>query len=91
MKECLEVASVNTPIIASDIVENRTIFDDDEVLFFKTGDFEDLAQKILWALNNYDSMNHKAAKAYEKLKLNHQWKDIAKEYKKLYQSLLSTK
>ena len=50
--------------------------------------FEDLSKKNQWALENEKLMKAKSEKAYEILKLNHQWKDIAKEDKKLYQSLI---
>ena len=53
----LEVASLKTHIICSDIIENKAVFNEDEVLFFKTGCVDDLALKITWALQNQKKMN----------------------------------
>ena len=44
------------------ITENKSIFDSDEVLFFDTGDADDLSKKIHWAYNNYALMLEKAKK-----------------------------
>lgn len=84
----LEVASLKTPLICSDIVENKAVFNEDEVLFFKTGDSFDLAKKIQWALNNYSEMEKKAELAFQKLKTDYLWEDIAKEYERIYDDLI---
>jgi len=83
----LEVGSLKTPLICSDIPENRAVFDDSEVLFFKTGDSIDLAEKIDWANSNYSEMQIKAERAYDKLKSDYSWNDIAKKYSEIYESL----
>ena len=80
----LEVASMKTPIIASDIPANKNVFSSDEVLFFKSGDSADLAEKIKYALANVDEMAEKAEKAYKKLINNYTWEEIAKQYKIIY-------
>jgi len=85
----LEAASVKTPIICSDIIENKDIFTDNEVLFFKTNDEKDLVDKIQWALENYDEMLLKSKRAYIKLKENYTWEKIAQEYSTVYNLLLS--
>lgn len=84
----LEGASLKVPIICSDIIENRDIFDENEVIFFKTNDFIDLSEKILYAFNNYDDMLKKAELAYRKLENDYNWSKISKEYSNLYKSLL---
>lgn len=83
----LEVASLKTPLICSDIVENKAVFDENEVLFFRTGDAQDLAEKIQWAHSNYDSMQEKAERAFEKLKRDYLWEDIARKYESIYENL----
>lgn len=83
----LEGASVKTPIICSNIIENKDVFDDSEVLFFDTDDYIDLAKKIRWAIDNEDLMHEKAHKASHKLMSNFRWCDIAKKYKKIYDNL----
>lgn len=85
----LEVASLKTPLICSDIPENRALFTDKEVLYFETGNSEDLAKKIEWANSNYSEMEGMAEKAYLKLKKEYLWTDIAKRYSKIYDSLLN--
>ena len=84
----LEVASLGTPIIASSIIENKDVFDDSEVVFFKTNDYVSLAEKIKIAVNDYSQMEERANNAYFKLKRDFNWPQIAAEYDKLYKSLL---
>jgi glycosyltransferase involved in cell wall biosynthesis len=84
----LEAASQRVPIICSDINANKVVFNDDQVLYFKVDDSTNLADKIKWALENKSEMQKKAELAYEKLRLEYQWKNIAKEYDKLYHQLL---
>ncbi|MFC2089014.1 glycosyltransferase family 4 protein [Calditrichota bacterium] len=84
----LEVAALKTPIICCDIPENKDIFEDDEVIYFKKNNVIDLSQKINWALNNYELIKRKAEKAFNKLKDHYLWKDIALQYKKVYDQLL---
>jgi glycosyltransferase involved in cell wall biosynthesis len=64
----LEAVSLQTPVIASDIESNISIFSADEVLFFKKGDHEDLAEKIVWAFSNEGLMKKKAEYALKKIK-----------------------
>jgi glycosyltransferase involved in cell wall biosynthesis len=85
----LEVASIKTPIICSDIPENTSIFTNDEVLFFKTGNEQDLSEKLKWAIINIDNMKEKALKAYLKVRQNYLWSDITKQYEKLYKKVLN--
>jgi len=84
----LEVVSMKTPVIASNILSNRAVFNDDELLFFKTNEADDLALKIEFALNNNDDMSQRAGRAYEKLKNEYTWKMIAKQYETIYDNLL---
>jgi len=84
----LEVASMRTPIIASDITENKDIFNEDEVLFFRTDNPKDLADKICWARNNYDIMLIKSENAYKKLASKYLWITIAIQYKNIFRKLM---
>ena len=84
----LEAASVKVPIICSNIVENKDIFNDEEVLFFDVGDACDLSEKIEWARKNQEEMIEKAERAYTKLKENYTWEEISEKYSSLYKSLL---
>jgi len=84
----LEVASVGTPLICSDIPENREVFNDDEVLFFKNKNVADLAEKLVWATNNMEEMSEKARKAKNKVSQVYSWKRIIGEYEILYENLI---
>lgn len=84
----LEVASLETPLICSDIPENVAVFNDTEVEFFKTGDSEDLASKINLFLSNRSLFKEKAHKALIKLNVKYRWEIVAAAYKKIYDSIL---
>jgi len=84
----LEVASVGTPIVASDIPENEQVFNDNEVLFFRTKDSVDLAEKLKFALANPQQMNKIGLNCQERVFSDYQWSNIAKVYAKLYHDVL---
>lgn len=84
----LEAASTKTPIICSDILGNKNIFSDNEVLFFETDNVADLASKIKWAQTNIDLMQIKAKNAYKKLEAKYQWPVIASSYDIIYKKLI---
>lgn len=84
----LEVAVMRIPIIASNIPENKIIFNTNEILYFKVEDYLDLSKKITWALNHKNQMASKAQKAYDKVIKKYIWNDIALQYSKLYNNLI---
>ena len=84
----LEVASLKTPIMCCDIRENKDIFDDTEVLFFKPDNQDDLVNKINSALNNFQNMSALSEKAFAKVQKNNNWKDIAKQYQVIYNKFI---
>jgi glycosyltransferase involved in cell wall biosynthesis len=84
----LEAASVRTPIICSDIPENKVIFNDEEVMYFRSEDHHDLADKIAWSISNPDHMHKNAAKAYEKVLAVFTYEKISLKYQKLYDALV---
>jgi len=83
----LEVASLKVPLICSDIEENIAVFNNNEVLYFKTGDEFDLSEKIKWAKNNPEKMNKYAVNAYQKLQTSFKWEMIANQYKRIYDEM----
>lgn len=85
----LEAASVKSKIICSDIIGNKNVFDQTEVLYFKTENIQDMADKITWALNNPTEMELKAQNAYNKCLRDYNWTDIAEQYNQQYQKLLN--
>ena len=84
----LEAASTRTPIICSDIPENKVIFDQDEVLFFKAEDHLDLAAKLTWSMSHREQMEAKSGRAYDKVLDQFTYDKISLEYKKLFDSLV---
>ncbi len=84
----LEVASLNIPVIASDIPQNKDVFDDDEMFFFKNGDYKDLRNKLQQAIANDVLMKEKAERAYGKILSEHNWDKIARNYYIVYQRVL---
>lgn len=87
--QLLEAASMHAPIIASDIPENKDVFSSEEVLYFKSGDSGDLANKILYALNNPSDMKERADRAYNSLIKGYSWKTIASDYQNEYDKLIN--
>ena len=85
----LEAVSLKVPLICSDIIENKDVFNEKEVLFFKSGDSYDLAEKITWALKNEKEISKKVKNAFKKLKNEYSWEIIAPEYDKIYTNLLN--
>jgi glycosyltransferase involved in cell wall biosynthesis len=85
----LEGLSVRAKTICSDIIQNRDVVSENDVLFFETDNTVDLASKISWALNNPEIMENKAENAFSLLKTNYSWMSISANYSKYFQNLLS--
>jgi len=86
----LEVASIGTtPMICSDIPENKQVFDDSQVLFFGNRDTGDLARKLDWACENEESMATRAIAAKKQVVSDFSTKRVALRYDELYRQLLS--
>jgi glycosyltransferase involved in cell wall biosynthesis len=86
----LEVVSLGTPVIASDIPSNKAVFSDDELLFFKNGDPEDLAEKINYAIHHGDIMELSALKALKRVQDYYTWSVVGKQYEDIYDNLLGS-
>jgi len=84
----LEVVSMKISVIASDIPSNKAIFTNDDVLFFKSDDVEDLTTKLNYALENSFEMRKKAEHAYELIAKHYTWETISHEYSKIYKMLI---
>lgn len=85
----LEVASIGTPILASDINQNKEVFTPDEISFFNVGDIKNLARNVNHIFSDYDCYKEKTNLAYQKVKQKHEWNDIAKEYSTIYDNVIS--
>ena len=80
----LEVGSMGTPVIASDIPENTAVFTSADVLFFKNKDANDLAEKFSWAQAHPEEMEKIAQTARAKVLSEYNRPAIAAHYAKLY-------
>lgn len=87
----LEVASMGTPIICSDIPENMQVFNESEVLFFRNKDEADLAEKLLYAENHLDDMYLRARKAKLKVLEHYSRQRVSRSYSELYNQVDQTK
>jgi glycosyltransferase involved in cell wall biosynthesis len=67
------------PVISSDLDTVKYYFDDENLLFFKAGDTNDLSSKIDFAYLNRDQMQAKAETAY-KTSQAFDWDVMAKRY-----------
>jgi hypothetical protein len=74
-------------VVCSDIMENRDVFEKDEMLFFRSGSATDLAEKMVWAFNNPGEPGNFADKAYNTLIKNYLWSGIALKYDNLYEEM----
>jgi len=81
----LEAASQKTPIIASDIPENKSVFSETLVTYFTVGDPVDLAEKIKWVIDNAQAANVRANSAYNYLCKHYCWPAISQQYQRLYE------
>lgn len=86
----LEVASVGRPIIASDIPENKQVFTGSEVLYFKSKDVVDLADKLEYALRNPKEMEALGNNCQKKVYSDYLWVNIAGLYEQVYLQLLKS-
>lgn len=80
----LEAASLQAPIICSDIPENKIVMQDN-ALYFKTGDAADLARQIQWAMDHPAEMASLAHKASIFVNEHLTWGKIIERYDALYQ------
>ncbi len=83
----MEAVTVNCPVVCSDIVGNKDILNEEEVLFFKVKDVNDIANKVSWAISNIEEMKNKANRAKERFLKEYSWDNIANEYRTIYNQL----
>lgn len=87
----LEVGSLNTPILASDIPQNQAVFTEKDVLFFKTQNVDDLAEKFQWAMENQEELKKKASLAYSKVINDFSSDQVARQYANLYNQVMGVR
>ncbi|WP_046223479.1 glycosyltransferase family 4 protein [Vibrio sp. ECSMB14106] len=80
----IEAASARIPIVSTDIPSIRSIFDDDEVVFYKLNDISDLLDKLFSCHKDRRKYAENAYKKYEEMyMLSH----MLDNYDKLYRSV----
>jgi len=84
----LEAVALDCPIICSDIVANKDILKDGDALFFESQNYNDLGEKIKWALSNFQTMRTRAEKAKERFLREYSWSSIGEQYKKIFNKLI---
>ena len=87
----LEVGSLGTPMVCSDIPQNAAVFGDEEVLFFESKNARDLGDKLSFAFRNPDAMTELALKAQYKIENQYSVTASSNQYAELYDRLLSQK
>lgn len=87
----LETASVKVPLICSDIPENTQVFSRDETIYFKTGDENDLAQKLQWVFSHPAEAQQVADKGFNRLKTDYNWALLSQKHAELYHWLITNK
>ncbi|MCG8580254.1 MAG: glycosyltransferase family 4 protein [Bacteroidales bacterium] len=85
----LEAASTQTPIVASDIKENKEVFDEEHLTFFNDQNSEDLAEKIKLIEADSEMSVDKAKKAFTHIKTKYDWANIADSYDQTYQQTIN--
>ncbi|MFW6268286.1 MAG: glycosyltransferase family 4 protein [Marinilabiliaceae bacterium] len=87
----LEAASLQVPLICSDIPGNRQVFNDDETFFFRSGDASDLAVNIRYVLDHPGEARKVARKGYERLEKEYNWEHLSRRYAGIYDWLIQNK
>lgn len=83
----LEAASTGTKIICSDIIENKDVFSNEHLVFFKAGNPNDLAEKIRFAIKNKKLLSQKSTACIKYLKKQYSWTNISNSYRIIYNEL----
>ena len=79
-----ELITMGIPVIASDLKTFRQHFSDEEILYFETGNSEDLAEAIKFAVQHPDQMAQQAQRARHRFQ-NYSWEVMKERYIELYE------
>ncbi len=81
----LEAASMRTPVVCSDIPENKDVFSGEEVVFFQSNNAQDLSDKLKYVLSNTEWQKQKVDRAIQKIETMYCWSNIAQNYRNIYE------
>jgi glycosyltransferase involved in cell wall biosynthesis len=79
----LTVMGLGTPLICSDIVENKFICGDNAVTFI-SGNSSDLSKQLRYALDNYENLQQKSKLGVTDIKRRFNWDVITDQYIELF-------
>lgn len=79
----LENMALGTPIVCSDIVENRYVVGDTAVQF-RRGDVDDLVAKLRWALDHPERMRRNGEAGRERALREFSWDAVAAAYERVF-------
>lgn len=84
----LEAASLGVPIVCSDIAANTAVLPE-QALCFSSGDADDLAEKLRWAVEHPQEMRSLGQRAQAWVREKFSWDVIADQYDQLYHRVMS--
>jgi len=84
----LEVASLGTPILCSDIPENLNVLPD-QALHFESGNVGDLQLKLALAMEKPGMMKELAVQAQDWVHQQYLWDRIVPRYQALYEAVMA--
>lgn len=84
----LEAASLGTPIICSDIEENMDVLGKAGV-YFKSGDSDDLLEKIKWLIEHGEQSKLNAKSLQKYIHVTYSWDKISDMYLNTYKEMVS--
>lgn len=79
----LTVMGLGTPLICSDIVENKFICGDNAITFI-SGNSDSLVKQLEYALDNYSELEQKAKAGASDIKSRFNWEEITDQYIELF-------
>ena len=86
----LEVGSLSTPMICSDIPQNLAVLNRDDVLYFESQNPADLREKLEYAFSQPEVMAEKAQRTKEKVEQEYAVSRVVEQYVELYNQSLPT-
>ena len=84
----LEAAALGAPILCSDIPGNRAVLER-RATYFRSGDVNDLARQLDWALEHSEEMAELGRAAQSWVREHYTWESVAGRYESLYQQVVS--
>ncbi len=84
----LENMGLGTPLICSDIPENKFVVGDTAVLF-RRGDIDDLHRQLQWALDNPLKLGENGLRGRERAEREFNWDACAQGYERVFYELMS--